>query len=169
MMWSVHVDDRVSTAGSLGVWAQWVGENPKTTNTSIPKFLKPTVQVSAVPLVSRHKESHITAILYHGGRTVMYPHKQGQYSNHPPYTLGHTGWSLKFHDLLLGPGKEELSSTNSGESPLLPRYPSDATPTGGYIAWVSRRVSAAYCQVARMVSTWGAEAKVQSLRSDVRI
>ena len=62
-------------------------------------------------------------MLYHNGRAAMHPHKQGQYSNHPPYTLGHSGWSLKFHDLLLGPGKEELSSTNSGESPLLPRIP----------------------------------------------
>ena len=34
-----------------------------------------------------------------------------------------SGWSLKFHDLLLGLGEEELSSTNSGESPLLPQIP----------------------------------------------
>ena len=33
---------------------------------------------------------------------------------------------------------------------------------------MSGRVSVAYCQVARMVSTWGAEAKVQALRSEVR-
>ena len=62
-------------------------------------------------------------MLYHGGRAVMYPHKQGQYSNHPPYTLGHSGWSLKFHDLVLGLGKGGTELNELRRSPLLPRIP----------------------------------------------
>ena len=35
----------------------------------------------------------------------------------------------------------------------------DTAPTGGYITWVGGRVSAAYCQLVVMLSTWGHRGK----------
>ena len=31
----------------------------------------------------------------------------------------------------------------------------DTAPTGGYITWLDGRVSASYCQMVAMLSTWG--------------
>ena len=78
----------------------------------------------------------------------MHPLKsKRQYSDRPPYTLGHSlGWSLDFHDLLIKQlGEEGIEPRfELAEAYAASNAQADTSPAGGYIAWVDGRVSAAY-------------------------
>ena len=51
-------------------------------------------------------------------------------------------------------GKGSMVSSATGSTAQ-----ADTAPTGGYITWVVGRVSAAYCQLVGMLSTWGHRGK----------
>ena len=88
----------------------------------------------------------------------MYPLRQRQYSDRPPYNTGsRTGVEPRFSDLLSKSWVErELSLDQSSERACnASGAQADTAPTGGYIAWDNERVSAAYCQLGGMPNTWG--------------